>query len=259
LVICNLQVTPYDKHTSLRVQGYIDDIFYLVMQELGIDIPMVTPEGFDVPKYIDRIDLRYKEKSIESKEKYESLMKRREENPDELNDNENYLTRGDNPYQRNVIKGKNDSQVIKLDKIELMFFNDCESSEYTVTCKTKKIVIENCKDTTIKIDEKIITCVVELINSKNITLLFNVPVLTLTCDNSEGISVTYSDISYFQLLARANVKNVDLTVGSEKIDMSISEDIDITSAQLVTSKDESGSITTKVTQRDRSGRITTLV
>jgi len=233
--------------------------FYLVMQELGIEIPMKTPEGFDVPPYIDRIDLRYKEKSIESKEKYESLMKRREEDTDDGKENENYLTRGDNPYQRNVIKGTNDTQDITLNKIELMFFNDCDSSNYNVNCKTKKIVIENCKNTSITINEKIITCVVELINSQNMILNINVPVFTLTCDNTENVKINFSKKDYFQLMARAKVNGIELTVEGETIDMSVGDDVDQSQSQLITQKDDSGNIATKITRRDRSGRITTLV
>jgi len=259
LVICNLQNTPYDSKASLLVHGYLDDIWFLVMQELGIEIPMVTPEGFDVPPFIYRIDQKYKEKSIESLEKYESLMKRRKENPDDGKDNENYLTRGDNPYQRNVIKGSNDNQEIKLDKIELIFFNDVVSSTYNVATKSKKIVIENCKDTIININEKIITSVVEVINSTNMTLNINVPVLTLTCDNIENININYSDLSYFQLMARANVRGISLVVGGETINMEVDESVDQNQSQLITTKDDSGAITTKVTQRDRSGRITTLI
>jgi len=198
-------------------------------------------------------------KSIDSKEKYESLMKRRKENPDDGKDNENSLTRGDNPYQRNVIKGTNDNLDIDINKIELMFFNDCDSSVYNVNCKTKKIVIENCRNTSITINEKIITCVVELINSQNITLNINAPVFTLTCDNLENVNINFSKKEYFQLMARAKVIGIELAVEGETIDMKVSDDIDLSQSQLITQKDDSGNIITKITQRDRSGRITTLV
>jgi len=123
----------------------------------------------------------------------------------------------------------------------------------------KKIVIENCKDTIININEKIITSVVEVINSTNMTLNINVPVLTLTCDNIENININYSDLSYFQLMARANVRGISLVVGGETINMEVDESVDQNQSQLITTKDDSGAITTKVTQRDRSGRITTLI
>jgi len=91
------------------------------------------------------------------------------------------------------------------------------------------------------------------------TLNINVPVLTLTCDNIENININYSDLSYFQLMARANVRGISLVVGGETINMEVDESVDQNQSQLITTKDDSGAITTKVTQRDRSGRITTLI
>lgn len=39
MVICNLQVTPYDKYATLLIRARTDQIMELLMQELGLTIP----------------------------------------------------------------------------------------------------------------------------------------------------------------------------------------------------------------------------
>jgi len=75
MIICNLQETPYDKKSEFRMQGYCDDIFALVMLDLGIDIPMVCPDGSPVPEYKDEIDEKYTKKLEEVEKKVKDLKK----------------------------------------------------------------------------------------------------------------------------------------------------------------------------------------
>jgi len=61
MVICNLQRTQFDDFAEFTIRGYIDDIFHIVMEELGIEIPMITPEGYEVTPYIDTINERHQQ------------------------------------------------------------------------------------------------------------------------------------------------------------------------------------------------------
>jgi len=73
MVICNLQRTQFDDFASLIIRGHIDDIFHLVMEELGIEIPMTTPEGYEVTPYEDKIDEKHLKKVREMNEKLNEL------------------------------------------------------------------------------------------------------------------------------------------------------------------------------------------
>jgi len=59
MVICNLQKTQFDDFSVFNIRGHIDDIFHIVMEELGIEIPMVTPEGYEVTPYEDKINEKH--------------------------------------------------------------------------------------------------------------------------------------------------------------------------------------------------------
>ncbi|XP_078696572.1 NAD-dependent protein deacylase sirtuin-6-like [Branchiostoma floridae x Branchiostoma belcheri] len=42
LVIINLQPSKHDKHADLRIHGYVDEVMSMVMNQLGVSIPMYT-------------------------------------------------------------------------------------------------------------------------------------------------------------------------------------------------------------------------
>jgi len=50
MVICNRQKTPFDGRATLVIRGDVDDVLFLLMQELNIEIPDKTPEGFPIHK-----------------------------------------------------------------------------------------------------------------------------------------------------------------------------------------------------------------
>jgi len=70
MVIINLQRTPYDEVSEFVIRGHIDDVFNIVMRELGMEIAMKTPEGYDVTPYVDNVD----QKHTENKGKSERLL-----------------------------------------------------------------------------------------------------------------------------------------------------------------------------------------
>jgi len=76
MVICNLQTTGYDNKAELLVRGHCDDVFHLIMQELGIPIPQTIPEGFTIPEYIDDIDNKHNTKIEQVKKQLERIKQR---------------------------------------------------------------------------------------------------------------------------------------------------------------------------------------
>jgi len=121
------------------------------------------------------------------------------------------------------------------------------------------VVIEDCHDTTITLTEKIITHTMEIINSTNLKIYINVPVFTLTCDNSKVISISFKDVQFFEMVAWAKAENCKLFVGEKDIDFMSGLKFDINKDQIVTRKNPDGSIGSSLTRRDQTGRIIELV
>lgn len=256
MVICNLQTTQYDQKVSLRLHGRTDDVMYLVMKELGIDIPMELPNGIKIGSYTDDIDEYYSARKKENDRKLAEIKKEKAENP---NGNTNALTRGENIYHRAVISGKNDTSEVKFDTLQLAFFNQCSDSNYHLTSKTKKVVVEGCHNTTLVVDGKVITETLELINSSNLTLTINVPILTITCDNVKGVTINFKDMDCIQLIAWAQTTDNKVFIGSEPLSITTAEEPNLEKDQIITQKLESGEVVSRITRRDRCGRITGLV
>jgi mono-ADP-ribosyltransferase sirtuin 6 len=252
MVICNLQNTPYDRKAEFLIHGHLDDVWYLVMKELGIEIPTRIPEGAEIPPYVEDIDAKHAQKRKEC----EAKMKELQENPQQT---DNALTRGDNPYQRNVISGRNEDRDVTFKTLELAFFHECYDSTYRLQSKTKKVVLENCHNTTITINDKIITSYVEIINSTNIKLILNTSAQTLTCDNAEGVDIQFANPEYFQMIAWAKVRGASVSLGEDKLDLEALDRANYDTDQIITKREDTGEIASRVTQRDRCGRITHLV
>lgn len=255
MVICNLQNTQYDKHATLRLHGRTDDVMYLVMKELKIDIPTTLPDGHKIRTYIDDIDEFYTKRNIENNKKLEEIRKEKAEKP---YGNSNALTRGENIYHRTIISGKEDTKDLHFDTIQLAFFNHCNSTSYNVKSKTKKIVVEDCHNLNLAIDEKVITGTLELINCNNLHIIVNVPVLTITCDNVKGVTITFKNRDCLQLIAWAQTTDNEVFIGPEAVNID-TEEVDFDKDQIITQKLESGVITSRITRRDRCGRITGLI
>ncbi|KAL6068105.1 NAD-dependent protein deacetylase sirtuin-7 [Balamuthia mandrillaris] len=256
MIICNLQRTPYDQQAEFLIRGHLDDVWHLVMKELGVEIPFTTPEGLKIPEYEEDIDRKHEEKREECRKKMAEIEREKRENPASRG---NALTRGENPYQRKVISGTNEERDLTFPSLQLAFFHRCKGSVYRVLSKTKKIVLENCQDTTIIVDGKVLTNMLEVINSQNIKLVLNTPVLTVTCDNVDRMSLEYADKDNFQMIAWAQVKEAAVKIAGEEVDMSALERIDREKDQLITRRTEEGAIQSSVTRRDHCGRITELV
>jgi len=210
-----------------------------------------------VPDYVEDIDAKHAEKIVECKKKLAEIEKMKN---DPAYKQGNALTRGENIYKRKPLSGLSGVQLdISFNTLELVFINNCKDSEFKVTSKTKKIVINDCTNVTVSVDEKVLTSTLEIIRSTGVTLHINVPVWTITCDNSSAISLHFSDIECFDMIAWAKVRDATLFVSGTEIELSRLESANYESDQIITRKGDDTTITSSVTQRDRCGRITTTV
>jgi len=191
------------------------------------------------------------------KKQLEEIEREKRENP---GGRSNAITKGQNPTgDRDVISGKSLNKEFSFSTTKLVFFNNCRNSNLILKSKSKKVVIEDCHDTTITLNEKIITNTIEIINSSNLMVYINVPVFTLTCDNSKSISISFKSADYFEMVAWAKAENCRLLVGDLKIDFTSGLTYDINKDQIVTRKQTDGTIISSLTRRDQSGRIVELV
>jgi NAD-dependent SIR2 family protein deacetylase len=135
LVIGNLQKTPYDQAANVLVRGHIDDMFALIMAELGIPIPEQTADGMWTPRYDVDIDKKYREKHARSQADLKRVQ------ADKKNQKSNALIRGENPNGRVVITQSGKEGDVVMSSLDLLLFQDCTQCKFRVTDKTKKIVI----------------------------------------------------------------------------------------------------------------------
>lgn len=273
MIICNLQKTQYDPRAAFTVHGHTDDILFLVMEELGIQIPRETTL-FKIPAYVEEIDAKHNKRIVEVKKQLEEIAREKKENP---NGRSNALTRGEDIYNRAVISLENESDHnLKFAGLQLVFFNHSKNCEFTIVSKTKKIVVEDCHNLVLTASEKIVTHTMEIINSSNITVNINTQIFTITCDNSDNISLIFQKKDDFELAAWAKATNCSLTVegipiqiipkstaessnsdGTSTSDSSTT--VDLKKDQIITRKYPTGEILSKVTRRDQCGRIVELV
>jgi len=256
MVLCNLQKTSYDGKAVVNIHGETDDFMYLVMQELGIEIPTST-ESFIIHQYQEDIDKKHALKREDIKKQLAEIEREKRENP---GGRTNAITRGQNPTgDRSVVSGDSLNQELSFNKVQLVFFNACKGSNLSLKSKTKKVVIEDCHNSTITLDEKVITHTMEIINSDHLIIYINVPILTLTCDNSKSISIIYKNAELFEMVAWAKVEDCKLKVGDLDINFMAGLTFDPAKDQIVTRKTPQGEIISSLTRRDQSGRIIELV
>jgi len=151
MVICNLQKTSYDSKAVVNLHGQTDDFLYLVMQELGIEIPRST-DSFIIPNYKEEIEKKHLTKREEIKKQLEEIVREKKENP---GGRSNAITRGQNPTgDRDVITGSSLNNEFSFKPTKLVFFNNCRNSNLILKSISKKVVIEDCHNTTIALNEK---------------------------------------------------------------------------------------------------------
>jgi len=59
LVIVNLQLTPFTENAFINIHASTDDVLYLLLKELELEIPLVTPSGSKITAQNIDIDAKY--------------------------------------------------------------------------------------------------------------------------------------------------------------------------------------------------------
>jgi len=99
----------------------------------------------------------------------------------------------------------------------------------------------------------------EIINSSNLMIYINVPVFTLTVDNSTSINISFQEADLFEMVAWDKAEKCRLLVADKEIDCQKGLTFDINKDQIVSRKNADGTIISSLTRRDQSGRIIELV
>jgi len=227
MVICNLQKTPFDEFAVLKIRGHVDDIFHLVMKELGIEVPMTTPEGYEVPIYEDKIEEKYLQKIKETKEKLELI---RLDKIEEKRDVGSKIQSSNQKFRSSeLITYDNEKVEFDITATKLLYFCNCKNSQITVPKKKLpciKVIIESCNDTVIDLSSTILTNTIEIINCNGLILKLNTIALTITCDKSTGVTIQISERRFFQTLINSLCNGITISVLEDKHEVPLLSDLD---------------------------------
>lgn len=103
------------------------------------------------------------------------------------------LPTGHQPYK--VVAGEKDQKTTfhkaELKPKELLFLKSCHSGTYTVSTTCTKVLIEDCTDLVVNLNEKIMTNIIELWKCNNVTVNINTAVYTVQIDICKNVKLTF--------------------------------------------------------------------
>ncbi|KAF0438328.1 fog: tpr repeat [Gigaspora margarita] len=125
--------------------------------------------------------------------------------------------------QRKFFMNKS-SHVERLDSSSIssnstVFLSHCEDVEYVVDTACTKIMIEECKNLFLTVNDKIITSTIEIWKSKNVTLKLNTQVQTVQVDQCQNVNLQYENPQNFHSVVWNNSDQLCLKIleaGEEK-------------------------------------------
>ncbi|CAG8561506.1 6320_t:CDS:2 [Diversispora eburnea] len=100
-----------------------------------------------------------------------------------------------------------------------IFIRLCNDIEYIVGSACSKIMIEECKNLVLIVNDKVVTSIIEVWKSENITLKLNTQVQTVQVDQCENVHIQYESIKNFYSVVWTNTKTLELKLledGEEK-------------------------------------------
>jgi len=109
--------------------------------------------------------------------------------------------------------GNEKNQKLSIDhlkKTETLYIKNCEDCEYTVDSRCTKILLEGLKNTKVILNGGILTNIVELWKSENVTLVVNTKVATLQVDVSRNINLDFRSARMLSQVIWAGVYNLDV-------------------------------------------------
>ncbi|CAB4399344.1 unnamed protein product [Rhizophagus irregularis] len=97
---------------------------------------------------------------------------------------------------------KENSQVKHLDNTSIssnstVFLRLCDDMEYIIDSACTKIMIEECKNLKLTVNDKILTSIIEVWKSDNVNISLNSRVQTIQIDHCKNINLNYSNPNHF--------------------------------------------------------------
>ncbi|CAI2168027.1 8674_t:CDS:2 [Funneliformis geosporum] len=125
------------------------------------------------------------------------------------------------------------SQVKYLDDTSIssdstVYLRLCEDMEYVVNGVCTKIMIEECKDLKLTVNEKIITSIIEIWKSDGINIKLNSQVQTVQIDQCKNINLEYDKPSKFHSIVWTNTSHLSMKIyedGQEKHSLNAGDEI----------------------------------
>ncbi|CAG8472068.1 10567_t:CDS:2 [Ambispora gerdemannii] len=93
-----------------------------------------------------------------------------------------------------------------------VFLRDCNDCEYIIDGTCTKVMIENCNNLVLKANKKIVTSIIEVWKSQNVTLKINSQVQTLQLDDCHKVNVEYDSVKHFHSIVWTGTKELELTL-----------------------------------------------
>jgi len=218
LVICNLQKTPFDMVSTIKMHVPTDIVMHLLLAELGLldEIPKLTPEGYPIEHPAPYNARELQEKSNTQMQKIATPSNgsgSRANGPvngtvDDNPNNGGYVSAlvgrlsGINlrPGARpaSFVEGKNGekTEIASAQRSDLLFVRACTDCEFAISKLTTKLIVESVNSTTISVNESILTGTCEIISCQNATIIFNVMVPTITVDKSTNCTIAFDEAAY---------------------------------------------------------------
>jgi len=93
---------------------------------------------------------------------------------------------------------------------ELLFFKSCSGSKYTVNTTCTKVLIEDCRDLVVTLNDKVMTNVIELWKCENVTVNVGTAVYTVQIDICKDIKLVYEKKEDYHQIVWAGVDNLTI-------------------------------------------------
>ncbi|KAI8358070.1 hypothetical protein B0O80DRAFT_526917 [Mortierella sp. GBAus27b] len=115
-----------------------------------------------------------------------------------------------------LINGSKDvtDQEVQVERKALHFVK-CENCTFVVKGTLIKLTVEECKNVTIKVEDKILTGTVDLFKSANVSLGFDRSVSMFLLENNQSIDLQLPDPEYFGYMIWAGDDDLKLRLGDD--------------------------------------------
>ncbi|KAI8606240.1 hypothetical protein EDD21DRAFT_361411 [Dissophora ornata] len=116
-----------------------------------------------------------------------------------------------------LIRGTKDvkQDLIEVQGLTAVHLLECENCEYTIRGKLVKLSIEKCKNVVLKIEDKVVTGIVDAWKSENISLDFDRSVAMFQLEAIKTIVIHLPDAEHFGSMVWAGVNGLKLHLGQD--------------------------------------------